>query len=73
MTSLTNIADFLAGAIVSINAGQKFVLMSKTHGNGLPLVAWRLKTQEHFDGRKFALTPASSPRCKTILTLTHGY
>lgn len=51
MTSLTNIADFLAEAIVSVNAGQRFVLMSKTHGNGLPLVAWRLKFPEHFDGR----------------------
>lgn len=52
MTGLTDIADFLAETIISIDAGQKFILMSKTHGNGLPLVAWRLRFQEDFDGRK---------------------
>jgi hypothetical protein len=37
MASLINIADFLADAIVSMSDGERFLLMSKTHGNGLSL------------------------------------
>jgi glutamate/tyrosine decarboxylase-like PLP-dependent enzyme len=50
MTNLTNTADFLAESIAAIGGGEKFVLMSKTGGDGLPLVAWRLKNEEVYDG-----------------------
>lgn len=55
MTALTKIADYLAKAIISMDNGEKFILMSRTEGNGLPLVAWRLKTPTHFDGRRNSL------------------
>lgn len=51
MTNLTKTADFLAEAIAAVGDGEKFVLMSKTGGDGLPLVAWRLKNQEAYDGK----------------------
>lgn len=50
MTNLTQISDFLAESILKIGGGEKFVLMSKTGGEGLPLVAWRLKNEESYDG-----------------------
>ena len=50
MTNLTQTADYLAESVVKFAEGDKFVLMSKTGGEGLPLVAWRLKNQEHYDG-----------------------
>ncbi|ETW78814.1 glutamate decarboxylase/sphingosine phosphate lyase [Heterobasidion irregulare TC 32-1] len=49
MTNLTETADYLAESVVKFAGGDKFVLMSKTGGEGLPLVAWRLKNQEHYD------------------------
>lgn len=30
--------------------GKKFVLLSDKNGDGLPLVAWRLAKEEHYDG-----------------------
>lgn len=50
MTNLTQTADFLAESVVKFGGGEKFVLMSKTGGEGLPLVAWRLKNEEDYDG-----------------------
>lgn len=50
MTNLTQISDFLAESVLKIGGGEKFVLMSKTGGEGLPLVAWRLKNEESYDG-----------------------
>lgn len=50
MTNLTHTADFLAESILSIGDGNKFLLMSKKGGEGLPLVAWRLKNKEKYDG-----------------------
>lgn len=50
MTNLTKTADFLAESIAAIGDGEKFVLMSKSGGDGLPLVAWRLKNKEAYDG-----------------------
>ncbi|KIJ41001.1 hypothetical protein M422DRAFT_31912 [Sphaerobolus stellatus SS14] len=49
MKNLTTTADFLAESILAIGNGEKFVLMSKTGGDGLPLVAWRLKNEEKYD------------------------
>jgi len=49
MNNLTAIADHLANSIMSIGDGDRFVLMSKMHGEGLPLVAWRLKKKENYD------------------------
>jgi glutamate decarboxylase len=49
MNNLTAIADHLAESILKIGDGDKFVLMSRTHGEGLPLVAWRLKKKENYD------------------------
>lgn len=51
MASLTSRADFLASTIMAMSGGQKFVLLSKTAGNGLPLVTWRLKNRESYDGQ----------------------
>ncbi|THH16691.1 hypothetical protein EW146_g3992 [Bondarzewia mesenterica] len=49
MTNLTKTADFLADMVAGFDGGNKFVLMSKKGGEGLPLVAWRLKNKEHYD------------------------
>lgn len=51
MTNLTNTADYLAESIAAIGDSEKFVLMSKSGGEGLPLVAWRLKNKENYDGK----------------------
>jgi glutamate/tyrosine decarboxylase-like PLP-dependent enzyme len=56
MTNLIRTADFLAESIAAIGGGEKFVLMSKTGGEGLPLVAWRLKNTEDYDGKAFFLS-----------------
>jgi len=44
-------ADYIADAISAMDGGRKFLLMSKHRGKGLPLVAWRLKAQEGYDGK----------------------
>jgi len=49
MTNLIQTADFLAESVMKIGDGKKFVLMSKTGGEGLPLVAWRLAKKEKYD------------------------
>ena len=51
MTNLISTADYLAESIAAFGDGEKFVLMSKTGGEGLPLVAWRLKNNENYDGK----------------------
>jgi len=43
MSNLTQTADYLAQTIESIDDGKRFQMISKTSGNGLPLVAWQLK------------------------------
>ncbi|EIM86926.1 glutamate decarboxylase [Stereum hirsutum FP-91666 SS1] len=60
MTNLTQISDFLAESVLKIGGGEKFVLMSKTGGEGLPLVAWRLKNEESYD--EFAIARALRSR-----------
>jgi hypothetical protein len=49
MSNITATADFLSHAIDNMKDGQLFELMSATNGNGLPLVAWRLKVEQRFD------------------------
>ena len=66
MTNVTQTADFLAESVVAIGGGEKFVLMSKTGGEGLPLVAWRLKNQEEYDGIVILVSFVYSP-------LTRGF
>ena len=43
MNNLTETADYLAKSIVELDDGKRFHLISKTGGEGLPLVAWQLK------------------------------
>jgi glutamate decarboxylase len=57
MAELTKTADSLAEAILSVASGSKFVLMSKTGGNGLPIVVWRLKNEAKYDGKIFLKIP----------------
>lgn len=40
----------MAGAILAMAGGERFVLLSKTGGDGLPLVTWRLKSEQRYDG-----------------------
>lgn len=47
---LTSTADYLAEEILKIGDGQRFELLSDINGKGLPLVAWRFKGQEKYDG-----------------------
>lgn len=47
---LTKTADYLAEQITKIENGERFELLCETGGKGLPLVAWRLKKEEKFDG-----------------------
>lgn len=49
MNNLTTTADFLAEEVAKVAGGEKFVIMSKGGGEGLPLVAWRLKNKEDYD------------------------
>jgi len=49
MNRLTTVADSLGKAIVAIGSGSRFLLLSKTGGDGLPIVVWRLKHQESYD------------------------
>ena len=49
MSNLTRTADYLAASIQSLG----FILMSKTSGEGLPLVAFRLAPQEGQEGRTY--------------------
>ena len=51
MLSLTDRADYLADSIVATG---RFKLLSKTRGNGLPLVIWRLKSEDRYDGKDSA-------------------
>jgi glutamate decarboxylase len=55
MINLTNTSDWLAGQIASIVDAQgktKFeILGDNLGGKGLPLVAWKLKHQEIYDGK----------------------
>ncbi|CAI7592970.1 unnamed protein product [Penicillium viridicatum] len=57
MTALVKKAGSLAEAIVSVAGGGKFVLMSRTEGNGLPIVVWRLKDEAKYDGKVFIEIP----------------
>jgi glutamate decarboxylase len=54
MTNLTTTSDWLAEKIASIEDAQgktKFeILGDNLGGKGLPLVAWKLKNQENYDG-----------------------
>lgn len=54
MINLTTTSDWLAEKIASIQDAQgniKFeILGDNLGGKGLPLVAWRLKKQENYDG-----------------------
>lgn len=50
MTNLTAIATNLAEEILKIDHGDKFELLSNTGIDGLPLVAWKLKKKELYDG-----------------------
>lgn len=52
MTRLTVIAEFLAGSIEAIADGSRFSLLSQKGAAGLPLVAWRLKGGQAYDGEK---------------------
>lgn len=55
MNNLTSTSDWLADKIASIQDEQgnaKFQLLGDNlGGKGLPLVAWRLKNKEAYDGR----------------------
>lgn len=57
MKSLTNRADYLASAILAIAGGGRFVILSKSEGKGLPIVIWRLKSQQRYDGRSHNESP----------------
>lgn len=46
MTNLTNTADHLAECL--LNSG-RFEILSEGNGNGLPLVAFSLKGEQHYD------------------------
>jgi len=54
MNNLTNTSDWLAGEIEGIEDAKgkvKFELLGDNlGGKGLPLVAWRLKEKEDYDG-----------------------
>lgn len=50
MTSLTSRADYLADAILAIGGGERFITLSRTGGKCLPLVTWRFKSIEPYDG-----------------------
>ncbi|KAF2189005.1 glutamate decarboxylase [Zopfia rhizophila CBS 207.26] len=49
MTSLTKIAAYLTSSIQEMSGGDKFVVMSRGQGQGLPIVAWRLRHSERYD------------------------
>ena len=49
-SQLTATADYLARQIVAIKNGELFELLSDGNGNGLPLVAWKLKGEQKYDG-----------------------
>lgn len=57
MINLTNTSDWLAEKIAAIEDEQgnaKFQLLGDNlGGKGLPLVAWRLKKEEPYDGLSF--------------------
>jgi glutamate decarboxylase len=55
MTNLTSIADFLTDAVLRMSGGAKFIIMSKGKGEGLPVVAWRLREKEYYDGKSSSL------------------
>jgi hypothetical protein len=54
MKNLTNTSDWLAGEIAEIEDSKgkvKFEILGDNRaGKGLPLVAWRLKEQQEYDG-----------------------
>jgi glutamate decarboxylase len=54
MKNLTTTSDWLAGEIAEIEDAQgkvKFEILGDNRaGKGLPLVAWRLKEKEEYDG-----------------------
>lgn len=56
----TKTSDFLASAIEGMQDGKLFELMSATNGNGLPLVAWRIKAEKRWD--EFAVAKALRQR-----------
>ncbi|KZO97148.1 glutamate decarboxylase [Calocera viscosa TUFC12733] len=49
MTNLQKTADYLAEQVVRIADGNMFELMCAMEGQGLPLVAWRIKANKHYD------------------------
>lgn len=51
MSNLTRTADYLADSLEAMD----FIIMSKKSGEGLPLVAWRLKPDENREWDEFAL------------------
>lgn len=46
VTNITANACYLAEAITKIAGGKMFELMSDKPGDGLPLVAWRIKVRQ---------------------------
>lgn len=50
MSNLTAIATNLGEEILKIADGEKFELLSNKGIDGLPLVAWKLKKKELYDG-----------------------
>jgi glutamate decarboxylase len=50
--NLTAISDYVADEVLKIGDGM-FELLSETKGKGLPLVAWRIKTDKPYDGSSF--------------------
>lgn len=62
------LADYIGQQLVSMDDGKRFKLMSATQGNGLPLVAWRLQDNSHFD--EFAISHALRERGWTVPAYT---
>lgn len=58
MMNLTHTADYLTKALESLG----FIIMSKTSGNGLPLVAFRLSPKQELEHDEFALAHALRER-----------
>ncbi|KAM0746541.1 glutamate decarboxylase [Meredithblackwellia eburnea MCA 4105] len=49
MTNLTCIADELAKEIDEMGDGKLFTILSEGNGKGLPLVAWKLTSEQQYD------------------------
>ena len=73
MTELTRKADSLAKDIISVAGGGKFVLMSKTGGDGLPIVVWRLQNGAKYDGKGTPQIPDCNSKPKRLFNTTSEF